>query len=56
MHVQNTVNQNVYVHLLLHLCDIINIDARDQKYFWPALADISHDRKAWRAVVNADIG
>ena len=34
----------------------INIDARDQKYFWPALADISHDRKAWRAVVNADIG
>ena len=34
----------------------INIDARDQKYFWPALTDISHDRKAWRVVVNADIG
>ena len=34
----------------------IVIDARDQKYFWPALAEISRDRNAWRAVVNTDIG
>ena len=34
----------------------IVIEARDQKYFWPALAEISLDRNAWRTVVNTDIG
>ena len=33
----------------------INIIARDQKNFWPALADISQDREAWRVVINTDI-
>ena len=33
----------------------INIIARDQVSFWSALADISHDRVAWRAVVNSDV-
>ena len=28
----------------------INIIARDHVSFWSALADISHDRVAWRAV------
>ena len=33
----------------------IHINARDQKYFCPAFADISQDREAWRVVVNTDI-
>ena len=33
----------------------INIIARDQVSFWSALADMSHDRVAWRAVVNRDV-